>query len=319
MRFGPYPVKRSDKLAETAPSLPRWLEGWSLLGPSVGIALLAAWLALPQGAIPNYLPLPAVPRGDIAAAKREQQTLAHGARSHALDYETRMVGEAFRQLGRLSHAGEPITVDRRARFRALVQNASARRGTLPLKQLRAIQAELFVTSLSEWERTGVENSELIELGGDFLSVAHELGWVTSAARGVPKGASEGQRCSLNLDDDERLALFLTRWTDLAELSASPTVGVEKPWHLLAMRARLRQPLSRLGPNDLHLVDRVKSLVPDYPDLVSKGLILSRMGEHAQAISAFQAHLRTHPDGPLTLRARNHLIRAVEAMPDDDGR
>jgi hypothetical protein len=260
--------------------------------------------------MPDYLPLPLVPASELATARRQLLAEAEAAHRRPLPYEIREVGESFRQLGRLAHAGEPITIERRNRFREILQTARNHHGDAPLIQLRSVQAQLFLASLVDWEKTGVESGELIELGGDFMTIAANLDWVDKkTARHPPV---------LLLDSDERLALFVTRWTDLADIGADGGLRLATAWPLLALRARLRLPLARLGQRDIHLVERVERLAPSYPALVSQGLLYVRIGDRARAIEAFQSHLRKQPDGPYSLRVRNHLVYAIEKMTDDAG-
>jgi hypothetical protein len=311
MRFGPYPVKESPKQAETQAICPRWLEGWALVFPSVGIAVLGAWLALPQATVPDYLPQPVVSRSELTTARRQLLAEADGARKQPLPYEVRSVGEVYRQLGRLEHGGQPISIDRRNRFRDLVRSARNKIGDSALRQLRSIEAQLFVLALADWEPSGIESQELIELGGDFIAVASDLGWLAAGSKSAAGAEPVRGPRGLGLDDDERRALFLTRWNDLAGTSEEESMRLATVWQLLALRARLKLPLSRLEQRDLGLVHRVKTLLPDYPDRLSEGLIYLRIGKRTEAIDALQSHLQLHPDGPYTLRARNHLVFAVE--------
>jgi len=304
MRFHPHTVKDSPDGTKLAPIWPRWLEGWALAFPSVGVALLAGWLALPQGTMPNYLPLPTVSEPDLVRAIEQQKSEAEQARQHALAYEARAVGESLRQLGRLAHGGEPIDIERRNRFRKFAKDVRREVGDTPLKQLRSIQTELFLAALADWEKHGDETDDLIELGGDFIAVASELGWAKVVKGGKP---------SLSLERDERVALFVTRWTDLAGLTDDATLRLAPVWPIIALCARLRLPLSELGVRDLSLVRRLKMLAPNYPEQLSRGLIYAHLGERTQAIEAFQSHLAAHPDGPYALRARNHLVYALEKM------
>jgi hypothetical protein len=42
----------------------------------------------------------------------------------------------------------------------------------------------------------------------------------------------------------------------------------------------------------------------------RGVLLHRLGEPASAAQAFVEHLAEHPDGPWSLRARNHLLAVL---------
>jgi hypothetical protein len=263
--------------------------------------------------MPDYLPQPLVSRSELARARRQVWAEADASRRHPLPYEIRVVGEVYRQLGRLEYGGASISVDRRNRFRELVRSARSKIGDSAVRQLRSIQAQLFLLALADWEQSGVETTELIELGGDFIAVATDLGWLAADPKSAAKVRSGAGPRTLGLDEDERQALFLTRWSDLAGTSEEDSMRLGAAWQLLALRARLRLPLSRLGRRDLGLIHRVGTLQPDYPDRLSQGLIYMQLGNRAEAIERLQSHLQLHPDGPYTLRARNHLVYAVEKM------
>lgn len=312
MRFGPDPVKHSAKLAKTGPKWSRWLEGWGLLIPSVGVATLAACLALPQGTMPDYLPLPILSRQELDQARTQWFMDASAARQHPLAYDVRALGESFRMLGRLAHGTEALTVERRARFRNSVEKVRSQLGPAPLAQLRAVQGQLFLMALAAWEQSGLESDELIELGGDFIRIAVQLGWIEAAADTSP---SQSPR-ALRLSEDERLALFVTRWNDLAGIQPDATLRLAPVWSLLALRARLRLPLARLDARDFALIKRVQALSPSYPGRLSEGLLNIRLGHRGPAVEALQEHLQMHPNGEYLLRARNHLQFALEHLPSD---
>jgi hypothetical protein len=276
-----------------------------LVFPSVGVALLAAFLALPQGTMPDYLPLPRIAERDVDAARRDLTQRADAAFRQPLHFDVRAAGEWFRRLGKLAHHGQPISVSDRDRFRQALQGARATSGVEAIERLRAVQARLFALALAEWERSGVENADLVELGGDFLEIANDLGW-TSEPRGTAGTRGSTSRRRLELSSDEKLALFLVRWNDLAGYDAHPELRLAPVWSLLALRARLRLPIARLDRRDLKLIERAARLDPSYPAALGKGLIFAREHDSENAADAFRTHLQQQPDGPYTLRARNHL-------------
>ncbi|MEZ4310178.1 MAG: hypothetical protein R3F14_19220 [Polyangiaceae bacterium] len=55
-----------------------------------------------------------------------------------------------------------------------------------------------------------------------------------------------------------------------------------------------------------------ALDPSYPAAFAEGVVLFRLGRFELAAQAFERHLAAHPDGPWTLRARNHLKASLEA-------
>ena len=56
--------------------------------------------------------------------------------------------------------------------------------------------------------------------------------------------------------------------------------------------------------------------PAYPTPFALGVALQRAGEAPAASAAFRAWLDAHPDGPWTLRARNHLRAALDDVRRD---
>jgi len=45
--------------------------------------------------------------------------------------------------------------------------------------------------------------------------------------------------------------------------------------------------------------------------LARGILLLRLGEAESAVLSLETHLRAHPDGPHTLRARNYLKAGLE--------
>lgn len=315
MRLRPHPVKHSSRSVGTVLFPQHWLEGWGIIFPSVGTAALAAWLAIPQGTMPDYLPLPKLAEAELSTTRRELAEAGAFAHAQPLDYDVRAVGEALRQLGRASHAGEDRASTQRGRLRELVQKARAKSGDAPLLALRAVQTQLFQAALGQWERTGVESEELIELGGDFVAFARAHGWWEQPDGTPRRSRSKGAGLRLHLTEMERAALFMTRWTELCAPDDG-ALALAPVWRLLALRARLRLPIARLNAGDLRLIERVALLDPTYPELLSKGLLYLGLNDLGHAEEALRTHLQQHPNGAYALRARNHLVYAVERMNGD---
>lgn len=285
-------VKRSSRSEPRKPFSRRWLEGWELLIPSVGIAALAAWLALPQPTLPTHLPLPTLEPYALEAARERLFEQAVSAKRQPLPFEIRAAGERFRQLGQAVRRGTALSVDERQRYRAQLSGLVTAFGTKPLLDLRAIQTELFLAALARWETTGVESPELSELGGDFVQILEKEHLATRP---------------LGLNADERRALFLLRWTDLAGLNETPELRLDPVWIILSARFRLRVPLNQTDHRSLSVINRLMTAAPDYPGDVARGLVLARMGAHAAAAERFAQFIAEHPDAPYSTRARNHLV------------
>jgi hypothetical protein len=185
--------------------------------------------------------------------------------------------------------------------------ALQRVGTGPLLTLRAVETLFFQRALSHWEATGEEESDLRELGGDFLSRAEESGWTRAPHQ-------------LALSAEERAALFRMRWSELTGLREtlpfSPTLDDYREYY----RLLLEHPEGPLGEGgderrdrirlQLGYVDALAKHDPDYPADLARGVLLFQLGTYAEAEQALRAHVFRHPDGPWALRAQNYLRAAA---------
>jgi hypothetical protein len=300
MRLHRDPVKHSAENTTPPAFSWRWLEGWELIFPSVGIAALALWLSMPQPTLPAYLPLPTLTPATLEETRSALLMQAEKARQVPLSFEIRAIGERFRQMGRGVASGHALSVDATERFREQVRNVLAARGPNELLTLRAVQTELFVAALANYEKHGQKSDDLLCLGGNFIEIA-------KAQRRLKPSATKAHAAHLLLDPDERRALFLLRWNELSGLEAHDRFRLAPTWVLLAARTRLRAPLRTLGPSELGVIENVTAVDPDYPSQVAKGLLYTKLGAYDVAAENFRGYLLDHPDAPYSVRARNHLL------------
>jgi hypothetical protein len=302
----------------------RHLEGWQPGLVAIAVAGLGLLLALPQSVPPTELPLPLVPPASLESARtREQARAAHLVRRTSESgagaaYDLRVAGDLLRQIGRADHDKDREQVgvlrDKLAGTLATIRRTPAL-GDEALVELRAFQEQAFLRELSRWETTGEASAELVEIAGDFLPLAERSGWVRPPHR-------------LILDDAVRGALFRKRFGELTSLRDGAFVlTVDEQRHLLGFFL-LHPPPGGAGPPIadaelrnrataqwlLRKVDELASIDAAYPVAFARGVLLFQMGDPASSALAFRAHLARHPDGPFTLRARNHL-RAAEARLD----
>jgi hypothetical protein len=275
----------------------------------IGLSLtfVAAALGAPRATEPLVLPLPEPHRSTLARRDAEDRARTERAREHGLSFSVRAVGEALRRYGAAAAAKGGEAPRLLASLRALVRDELARKHTEELLALRAVQAELFVAATHTWEHTGQVDRELDELGGDFSELARRSGWL------------DGQK--LVLTDDERALLFRGRWNDLAAVAETPPFVAT----LDELRARfsllLRHP-SGVKPEErltrqLGYVEAMEKLDHDYPGAFARGVLYYRAGAYDASTAAFRMALAAHPDGPWSLRAKNHLLDALAHTQDKD--
>ncbi|HEX6765962.1 MAG TPA: tetratricopeptide repeat protein [Polyangiaceae bacterium] len=225
--------------------------------------------------------------------------LARQAREAGLSYDVRAAGEAIRRAGAATVEGKGIPDEVLGEVLMTVRMAREKGSERGLLGLLSLQTELFVQATHAYEKTGKESYDLRELGGDFLTVGKQNGWL------------DGR--TIVLDDDERAALFRVRWTELTGLRKealfAPTLDEYRAYYALHLRGT--------GGRDRERSERAFSIVralekrdPSYPASFAWGVLCYRAGRFDEAADAFRAHLAAHPDGPWTLRARNHVLAAL---------
>jgi hypothetical protein len=216
-----------------------------------------------------------------------------------LAYEVRAVGEALRRQGLAETSalaerdhGAPVSELRRA-----VQASLRVHGVEPLLTLCAIQTELFLQALAEWERSGVEARDLHELGGSFLARARSQRWIDGDRR-------------LSLSESERATLFRMRWLDLTGLRKTrgfkPSLGEWRAYY----RIFLERGRGRVE-GQLEVVRALSRIDPEYPADLASGILFLWLGDRDRATRALSAHLAGPRSGFWRLRARNALSAAVQ--------
>jgi hypothetical protein len=268
--------------------------------------VIAAALAAPRATEPDVLPLPVPDRAVLRAAKQRSDELARLARQNGLSYDVRAVGEAIRRCGAASVEGQGVPQPVLGEVRMAMRLARGRRSERGLLQLSALQTELFVRATHAFEVSGKPSTDLRELGGDFIDVAKKNGWL------------DGRR--IVLDDDERVALFRIRWTELTGLRSEPAFVPTLDEYRAYYALNLHPAAARDAANTERAWSVVRALEkrdPRYPAAFARGVLLHRAGRFSEAVEAFRAHLAARSDGPWTLRAKNHVLEALARESGED--
>lgn len=282
----------------------RHLDGLELGIASVGIAVAAAALALPRPTTPNVVPLPLPDAARLEAERRADAARVDEAKQRGLSFEVRAVGDALRRFGlatRERHARQALI---RRDLVAYAERALAREGEKPLLALRALQTQLFTGAARRFAETQERNADLDALGGDFVETALGNGWLV---KGTP------------IDVVAFESLFRARWNDLTGLDAHPAFAVTlddfraRYAFLLGIESSDGEARGKLQRNH---VEKIAARDPDYPADFARGVLFFRAHAYEASAEAFRRHLARHPDGPWTLRARNHLLAAMAEVPDE---
>jgi hypothetical protein len=292
-----------------ARSFKRLYDGW---GAGVAVLLIAGSsmvLALPRPVAPEDLPSPLVDSRALRDTMASDDLLARGAVEERLDVDVRAVGREVRAYNLAAAEGdERALVATRAALSVAVTKAW-RHGAEQLLALRAYQTVRFVAEIARWQESGAISAELLELGGDFVNTVARNRWCLDGRLVV------GER--------ELRALFKKRWNDVVGLRGDAfelTLDEDRVRYGFLLTHPFRQAVGRGDERlaevldqqqRLRLVDRLAERDPSYPANLARGVVFYRLGNYPLATEAFRRHLDAHPNGPYTLRARNHLKAALD--------
>ncbi len=293
---------RFSRGASRGHGLRRHFDGWPLGLGVVLAAALTATLSVPRPVTPELIPPPHIDRREQERTGEREKNRASAGRA-GLPREIRAVGEAFRQLGRTAFGGEAGVDPYRNQLRRLAAEAVTRYGAEKVLELRALQTELFVAALAP--ASGSPPAELRELGGNFYAAGLERGWFN----GGPLAA----------DASEAATVFRIYWSEALGLGQEHPYGPSLNEWRVYYRFLLAQPLStgaqRSGDvrRKLSYVAALSHHDPDFFARFARGVLFFQAEDYVAAASEFEAHLENNPDGPWSLRAKNHLAACGAAL------
>ena len=303
-------VKKAPEAAEKQAQrggFRRHFQGYELGLLTVGMVLTFSLLALPRASRPLTLPLPRVDRRQAEERTAREQTLARQVEATGLPFELRALGESIRHFGRSVNQGLDTGHDLQDLRERMQLVATSGQSSL-LLGLRAVQTEYFLRALSRAESDGKSNSELEELGADFLAHARHNGWISSDGHFVG-------------DEATRRTFFHLHWAELiGKRGAFPFAPTLDEWRLYYRflllhpergTAPAADPASADDAARVRVVSALSRKDPDYPELFAKGYLFDRLGDRQAAATAYRTHLGQHESGRYALLARNYLIYTLQ--------
>jgi tetratricopeptide (TPR) repeat protein len=294
------------------------------------VGVLLAALLFPHDSAPDDVPLPTVDARAIERTERSDDARVSRAASAGLSAEVRALGEALRAFDTAEAKDAPRTPwpELRAAVDEARNLALEKGGIEAILDLRATQTSKFVDEVNAWRKTGQESDELAAIGGAFIRRMTLAGYVNG-----PK---------LALGDRELRVAYKLKWNAVArfedvpafqpsldEMRALYTFYILHPHASEAARetlaaarknARTQADCDALEAGEkiaieqwrLDKVEKLAAIDAAYPAPYARGVALYRAAKYDDSARAFEEWLRLHPDGPLTLRARNHLRAAIGA-------
>lgn len=259
---------------------------------------------LPRPTYPQILPMPKVELGELRERERTELARARKVAGGALSWETRAIGEQVRRIGKATAEGAPPDPKQLALLRDDVRTELRRKGgEEALLHLRALQAQLFLDAVSDFESTGQPSPELLSLGGPFFSLA--------------KGAWVDEKGQMLLQKDELRLSFRIYWSRLTGLGAVPPFSPTLSEYRRYYRTNLLSPPapSSDGMNQLlaqlAMARALGRVDPAYPAKLAEGMLQIRLGQYKEAELSLQAFVNTHPKGPWAQIAKNHFLFAIK--------
>jgi TolA-binding protein len=283
---------------------------------------------VPRATAPSAVPLPHV---DVRALDRVVETdrrLADEARRTPLPAEVRDLGSAMRELIAREVRGDDAASMREARENIERILPHVVEPPDDLLRLRAVQLESFLVEVERYEAGGEPSPELVAVGGNFIRRMEQVGWckdhkvvLTNAERRAAfKQAWNG---IVGVGARERFALTLDETRALYTLYLAHSHAPESAKQAIESARRAAKDKAACDALDagerlasegwrLEKLQRLGTLDPEYPLAYARGVSQFRMGRFDAAAQSFEAWLKDHPEGPWTLRARNHLKAALDA-------
>ena len=304
---------------------------WLALIP-VTIAALTMLLMMPRTVPPEELPLPQIDAAALEAQHRDDVSRAASARATRLSGDLLLVGTTLRALNVAQLTGassEDVGVARTAVESAFMAVAAeGDRGADGLRTLRALQLESFLAEVDRFEGTGKSSEELEALAGPFLDHMIAAGWVQggkvvlgdAARRAAYKlvwnaqmGAERLAGMAVSLDEQRALYTFYLTHPHASEAQrlAYEAMRRRATTHEECVKANAEERFD-MEQWRIDKIRRLGELDPTYPTAYALGVAFYRAGRLEQSIESFRGWVNNHPDGPYSLRARNHLKAAVLA-------
>lgn len=299
------PMSRTQKL----------LEHWEAGTIVVVVALICALVAVPRPVLPDEIPFPRVEQRVLMQISQKDADRASALARERPGYDVRALGEAVRLYGAADADSDGDRGSSQYNQLARAVAPALEQGAEPVLALRAYQMTVFLRELDRFAATGVETTELRELGGGIIALLRRSHWIRP----------EGKGYRLLPDRFVLEALFRKRWNEITGLKNPPfALTIQEQRALYAFLLANPLVVGNVAPglpwrcraaNEylLRKVSELAAIDPEYPADIARGILLMRTGRPKEAVDVLATYVERHPDGPLAMRARNSLREAQERL------
>ncbi len=273
----------------------------ALVLASLALAVVGALVVVPRPTSPHILPLPSVDRDYLQETEKREVARAQQVMNGSLSPALRSVGEQLRRVGfsmAQNHSVEgKLLISLRGDARQLLRAERVEE----LLNLRALQGELFLRAVHEWEKDATRIQDVMELGGSFYRIAQAT-W----------RSKDGD---IVLLDHELRLFFRLHWGKLTALGNVRSFAPDLEEYRRYYRTNLLYPHGA-GPDptqrkiaQLSFAKALRRLDPQYPGGLAVGMLELELGRFEQAERSLSSYLSVHDNGDWANIARNHLLLA----------
>lgn len=276
----------------------------STLAAFVAFSAAGTFVLVPRPTFPHTFPLPQVEERKGEKFDQAERARAVRVRDGSLSPAVRAVGEQLRRAGAQVAASGAVDDKLLSSLRAdagELADGDARE-VESLKDLRALQTEMFISAAKSYLDSREADTELLELGGEFHRTL--------------KSAWLDQNGQSALSINELRVLFRVHWLRLTGLARHPEFKMNVDELRRYYATNLRHPPVAASDYHAKAMSRIQfarglgKVDPTYPAALTIAILSLQLGEPLKAEKLLREFLKVRPDGEWGAVARNFLRRAV---------
>jgi hypothetical protein len=300
--------------------------GQALALVPLAVGLVFGALVLPRSVAPDEIPGPVIDGERLSRVFADDDARAARVAKAPLPSPVRNMGSAFRAFNaaEAAHADEGTLAQAKNDIVAAVRQVSDA-DIEALLDLRAFQAQAFVTEVRRFEKTGEVSDELKQLGGTFIESMQKVGWCDGRRVVMPESALRVafkltwnhmlllDRLAPTLDEQRVLYAFYLAHPHVGEADRARVATALASAHDRAAIERATQLRDKATAGWLlGKIGELSAIDSGYPAELARAAALFMKHDYRGSAALYEAWIDLHPGGPWSLRARNHLRAALLA-------